>query len=430
MFAHLDGNNFYASCERSLNPALRDKPVVVLSNNDGCVVARSQEAKELGIKMGQPYFQVKHLEWTSGLVALSANFPLYGDLSSRMMSLCAPLGCGIEQYSIDEAFLDVTGIPDVRRRALTIRERILRGIGIPCGIGIAPSKTLAKFANHVAKTAERKVGVYPAELARVCDLSALSSGELDALLACTAVGDVWGIGPRLSRQFLELDILTALDLKRLDPASARRRWSLPVERTIRELRGESCIELEDAPPPKQMIATTRSFGQPVTQLRVLEEAVSAFTTKAAQKLRKQGGLAGNIQVFAHTSYFRPGPRYSKSVTISLSRPTADTQVLVAAALKGARLVFHPDFDLAKAGIILLDLVDGAMAQQELALEEPVKDRSALLTAVDQLNSKYGQGTVQLAAAGAPRTRAGWGMKQDRRSPYYTTVLQDIPTVRC
>ena len=306
MFALVDGNKIYVSCERVFRPSLNGRPVIVLSNNDGCAIARSNEAKDLGIKMGAPWFQIRHLEVTAGLVALSANFPLYGDMSDRMMSLAAALGPTQEIYSI-ECFIGLQGVRDVTLRAWAIRSRILQWIGIPCGIGIAPTNTLAKLANHIAKTAERKPGSYPAELAQVCNLAELSSSQLQSLLERAPVTDVWGIGPRLGAQLIELGIGNVQALRGLDPATARRRWSITLERTVRELQGYSCIEMEHGPVPKQMIACTRSFGQTITELEPLVEAVSEFATRAAQKLRQQRGRAGQLQVFAHTSPHRPGP---------------------------------------------------------------------------------------------------------------------------
>ncbi len=227
MYALVDGNNFYVSCERVFRPSLSGRPVVVLSNNDGCAVARSNEAKALGIKMGAPWFKIKHLEEEAGLVGLSANFPLYGDLSDRMMSLAAGLGPRQEIYSIDESFIELTGVRgDLVERSHKIRSRILQWVGIPCGIGIGATKTLAKLANYVAKTAERKPGSYPEKLAQVCNLAALSPAELDAVLAATPVGEVWGIGPRISAQLISGGVTTVLDLVRADPSTIRRKFRL------------------------------------------------------------------------------------------------------------------------------------------------------------------------------------------------------------
>ena len=290
MYALVDGNNFYVSCERVFRPALIGKPVVVLSNNDGCAIARSNEAKALGIKMGAPYFQIKNLEYTDNLVALSANFALYGDMSERMMSLAAGLGPEQEIYSIDESFIGLHGVRDVTRRAWTIRDRIARGVGIPCGIGIGPTKTLAKLANAISKDAERKLGSYPAHLARVCNLAEQSAAELAQILQSTHVGDVWGIGKQIAKQLNEAGIANVWQLTQADLGTIRRRWSVVLERTVRELRGESCIALEDQPPPKKMIACTRSFGRPIEDLAPLIEAVSEYASRASEKLlRWRGG---------------------------------------------------------------------------------------------------------------------------------------------
>jgi len=430
MFALVDGNNFYVSCERAFDPSLNGRPVIVLSNNDGCAIARSNEAKALGIKMGAPFFQIRHLEITNGLIALSPNFALYGDMSERMMSLAAGLGPKQEIYSIDESFIELDGVRDVTRRAWTIRERIARGVGIPCGIGIAPTKTLAKLANAIAKDAERKPGSRPAHLARVCNLAEIPRQELQTILEQTHVGDVWGIGRRISNQLIEAGIGNVWQLTQADLGTIRRRWSVVLERTVRELRGESCIPMEEAPPPKQMIACTRSFGRPVEDLEPLMEAVSEYASRAAEKLRRQGGLAGQLQVFAHTSPFREGPRYSRSIVVPLLRPTADTGLIVRSALEGINRIFEPGYELVKAGVILLDISDGTTQQGELALGQESKDRSALYIALDKINQRYGRGTLHLAATGLDAGSASWGMKQERRTPHYTTDIDQIPTAWC
>ena len=342
MYALVDGNNFYVSCERVFRPSLNGCPVVVLSNNDGCAVARSNEAKALGIAMGAPWFKIKHLQESDGLVGLSANFALYGDLSDRMMSLAAGLGPQQEIYSIDESFIDMTGVRgDLVERSHKIRARILQWVGIPCGIGIGTTKTLAKLANLVAKTAERKPGSYPDHLAQVCNLAALTPPELEAVMAATAVNDVWGVGRQITKQLTGSGVNTVLDLLQLDPAMVKLRWSVMLERTVRELQGTSCIDLEHAPQPKQEIACTRSFGHPVTELHEVAEAVTEFASRAAEKVRKQGSLAGQVMVFIRTSPFRQDAQYSRSTTVPLRRPSADTSVIVAAALAGLRASNHP-----------------------------------------------------------------------------------------
>jgi DNA polymerase V len=405
--------------------------VVVLSNNDGCAVARSNEAKALGIAMGAPWFQIRHLVESDGLVGLSANFVLYGDMSDRMMSLAAGLGPTQEIYSIDESFVGLHGVRgNLVQRSHLVRSRILQWTGVPCCVGIGSTKTLAKLANHIGKTTERKPGSYPAELAQVCDLASLPAQDLDDVLQATDVGEVWGVGRRITAQLKEGGVHTVQDLRRLDPATVRRRWSLTMERTVRELQGQPCIQLDDAPAAKQEIACTRSFGRPVTDLPPLIEAVSEFTGRAAEKLRAQGSLAGQLLVFAHTSPHRAGPRFSRSVVVPLRRPTADTSVLTNAAALGLRAIYEPGYQLIKAGVMLLDLQSSSVHQGELDLEpEPEADKSRLMTAMDTLNSRFGKGTVHVASAGFAGPLRAWGMKQERLTPGYTTSWADIPVAR-
>lgn len=433
MFALVDASNFYVSCERVFRPSLNGIPVVVLSNNDGCAIARSNEAKALGIKMGAPWFQIKHFEEAAGLVALSANFTLYGDMSDRMMSLAAGLGPTQEIYSIDESFIGLEGVRgDLTDRARRVRARILGWTGIPCGIGIGPTKTLAKLANYISKTAERKPGSYPPELAQVCNLAALSKDELDAVLGATAVGEVWGVGRRIAEQLEEGGIRTVLELALLDPATVRSRWSVVLERTVRELRGMPCVQMEDVPAPKKEIAYTRSFGRPVTDLEPLLEAVSEFASRAAEKLRKQNSVVGNVLVFAHTSPYRPGPKYHRSVIVPLRRPSADTTLIVHAAVAGLHQIYQPGFDLIKAGVMLLDLTPDHLVQGELDLEDDgaaVAERGRLMKVMDGLNNRFGKGTLHVASSGLDDAHREWGMRQERRTPHYTTKIEDIPIAR-
>jgi DNA polymerase V len=431
MYALVDGNNFYVSCERVFRPSLCGRPVVVLSNNDGCAIARSNEAKALGIKMGDPWFKIRHLAESEGLLALSANFALYGDLSDRMMSLAAGLGPYQEIYSIDECFCDLTGVRgDLLERSHKIRSRILQWVGIPCGIGIGTTKTLAKLANHIAKTAERKPGSYPTQLAQVCNLSALSKPELEAVMQSTPVNEVWGVGRRITQQLTDGGIHTVLDLVRLDPATVRRGWSVVLERTVRELQGTPCIDLDHAPAPKQDIACTRSFGHPVTELAQLNEAVTEFASRAVEKARKQHSVASMVLVFIRTSPFRKDAQYSRSINVPLRRPSADTGAIVNAALHGLKTIYRPGFKLAKAGVMLLDLQSDARMQFELDLQDDgVPDKGRLMTAMDGLNQRYGRGTLKMASAGLAGDRRVWAMKQERRTPGYTTCVADMPMAR-
>jgi DNA polymerase V len=435
MYALVDGNNFYVSCERIFRPSLDGLPVVVLSNNDGCAIARSNEAKALGIKMGAPWFQIQHLQESAGLVALSANFALYGDISDRMMSLAAGLGPTQEIYSIDESFIGMDGVRgDLVERSHKVRSRILQWVGVPCGIGIGRTKTLAKLANHIAKTAERKPGTYPDDLAQVCNLEALSASELESVLDATEVAEVWGVGRRISKQLTDGGIKTVLDLVRMDPATVRRGWSVVLERTVRELQGMPCIGLDDSPTPKKEIATTRSFGHAVTELSAITEAVSEFASRAAEKLRKQHSLAGEIMVFVRTSPFRKDPQYSRSVVIPLLRPSADTGVLVQAAVKGLQSIYRTGFKYAKAGVMLLDLQPDSVLQGELDLEEgdttnEISEKIRLMSALDTINMRFGKGTMKMASAGLAGDRRVWSMKQERRTPAYTTRWEDMPVAR-
>lgn len=434
MFALVDGNNFYVSCERVFRPSLQGLPVVVLSNNDGCAIARSDEAKALGIKMGQPYYQFRDLERVSNLVCLSANFELYGDMSDRMMSLAAGLGPLQEIYSIDESFIgNLDGIPDLTRRAWAICTRIDKWIGIPTCIGLAPTKTLAKLCNHVAKDAERKPGNYQKELARVCNWIELTREQQIDLLRRTPAGNVWGIGRRIAAKLAEQGILTALDVARMPTVKARDQWNVLLERTVRELQGISCISLEQAPAPKQQIACTRSFGHPITTLPPLIEAVSEFASRAAEKLRYGNQRAGAVQVFVHTSPFRPGPRFNKSATIQLHPPTSDTTLLVNAAVAGLRRIYEPGFLLAKAGVMLLDLCSATtQLQSDLLFEAPCtkRDHNQLMEVVDRINARYGKSTVHVASTGhTQKDGAGWRMRQERRTPRYTTQQGEIPIAR-
>lgn len=423
MLALVDGNNFYCSCERVFQPWLQGRPVVVLSNNDGCAIARSDEAKALGIKMGAPYFQLRDLERDAGLIALSANFALYGDMSDRMMTLAAGLGHTQEVYSIDESFIDLSGITgDLVRRARIIRRRIHQWIGIPTCIGIGPTKTLAKLANAIAKSAERKPGSYPPEFAQICHLGACTPEELAQLLQATEVGDVWGVGRKIGAQLRENGVHTALDLQRMSPAAAKAGWSVVLEKTVRELNGVPCITFEDEPPAKQQIACTRSFGHPVTELIELQEAITEFACRAAEKLRKQGSHTGHIMAFIRTSSFRKqDPQYSRSASIPLPRPTSDSAHIAQAANAILKHIYRPGFKYAKAGVMLMDLQPATRHQITLDFDETMpENRIRLMDAMDQVNQRYGRGTLKLASAGAPRARKLWAMKQERMSSGFTT----------
>jgi DNA polymerase V len=389
MLALIDGNNFYCSCERVF----------------------------------QPWFKIRHLEDEAGLVALSANFALYGDMSDRMMTLAAGLGHNQEVYSIDESFVDLSGIRgDLVRRARTIRKRIHQWIGIPTCIGIAPTKTLAKLANAIAKSAERKPGSYPAHHAQICHLGACTPEELQALMQATEVGDVWGVGRKIGAQLREHGIHTALDLQRMNPAAAKAGWSVVLEKTVRELNGTPCIEFEDEPPAKQQIACTRSFGQPITELHELQEAITEFACRAAEKLRKQNSHTGQLMAFIRTSPFREkDPQYSRSASIPLPSPTSDSAHITQTACAILKHIYRPGYKYAKAGVMLMDLQPATRQQLTLDLDADMpENRIRLMQAMDQINRRFGRGSLVLGSAGGIGALPVWGMKQERLSSGFTT----------
>lgn len=436
MYALVDGNNFYVSCERVFRPSLQGRPVVVLSNNDGCAIARSNEAKALGVAMGAPWFEIRHLEESAGLVSLSANFTLYGDMSDRMMSLVAGLGHRQEIYSIDESFVDLSGIAgDWVERARRVRERVLTWVGIPCCVGIGATKTLAKLANHIAKTAERKPGSYPAHLAQVCALGLLAPAQQRELFEATPVAEVWGVGRRIAATLAQAGVHTVADFMRCEASWVRANASVVLERTWRELHGMPCVDLDDMPSDKQQIACTRSFGQAVVALGDLQAAVTTFAQRAAEKLRAQSSRAGSVLCFIRTSPFRRQDRqYANSVVVPLLRPSADAAQLVQAALAGLTHIYRPGHRYAKAGVMLLDLTPSSHHQHELDwgdVAESPRDgsRDRLMQALDSVNARYGHGTLALAATQAGSAHKPWVMKQGRRTPRYTTHWGELALAR-
>lgn len=443
MFALVDANNMYVSCERVFQPRLNGRPVVVLSSNDGACIARSNEAKDLGIKMAQPWFQVRHLERSAGLVALSANFELYGDMSSRMMAVEARYAPRQEIYSIDESFLDFHGVQvDRVATGRHLRAAVLRETGLPTSVGFGPTKTLAKLANHVAKTADRQVGSYPAHLAQVCDFSGLTAEQLHALMAATPVRNVWGVGRKIGERLTAGGVHTVLDLVRSDVAALRRQFSVVIEKTVMELRGIPCLDVDDAPAARQQILVSRSFGKSVQSVAGIVEAVSEFASRAAERLRQQQSAAGAVNVFFMTSAFRAhDAQHSVNVVVPLARPTADTRLLVQAAVTAVHSQFRPGYPYAKAGVMLTALqpADTVDRQAELdlfgpapAAAPPQADRGRLMAAMDALNRRFGRDAVRMGSAAAASNGAevrSWSIKQERRSPRCTTRWAEMPRVR-
>ena len=415
--ALVDCNNFYVSCERVFRPDLRHTPVVVLSNNDGCVVSRSNEAKALGVKMGQPWFEVHALAETHGILALSSNYALYADMSNRVMQILSEYSPRQEVYSIDECFVDLTGTPQLKAVSYAIRERVSAWTGIPVCVGIGPTKTLAKLANHIAKKHPRSLGVF--------NYNALSSAQQDRLLGQIAVSEVWGVGRRLTAQLQAHGIETVQDLRIAHTATLRSAFGVLMEKTQRELQGTACMDLQEAPSAKKQIIASRSFGQPVQELPVLQDAVSNFVAIACAKLRAQNSQAALIQVFVHTNRFRQDqPQYSPCLAVPLPQATSDSLVVNHWAAALVERMYRPDYRYKKAGVMLSDISPAGIEQTDW-LEPLAPTQTPLMNALDQLNQRYGRGTVKISGQGA---YSGWQMKQERKSPHYTTDWEGLPCV--
>ncbi len=416
--ALIDVNNFYVSCERVFNPKLEGKPVVVLSNNDGCAVARSNEVKALGVKMGQPWFQLKNLAKKHGIVAYSSNYALYADMSNRAMSILATFSPNQEVYSIDECFLDLAGFKahNLICYGQRIRQRIKQCTGLPVCVGIGSTKTLAKLANHIAKKNHEFNGVV--------DLNIMSLQKQNEWLRKIEVSEVWGIGRRLAPRLHEMNIKTVLDLKQACPSRMRSCFSVVMEKIVREINGTTCIELEEINLPKKQIVSSRSFGIPVSDLASLEESVSLYISRAAEKLRRQRSYAGAVLVTIRTSPFNVKESYyANSLTIPLSTQTNDTVLLTNIALWGLRKIYRYGYKYQKAGVMLSNLVSTHNRQSDLFSLELVDTKSDnLMQVIDQINARMGRNTLKLASQGF---RQPWKMKQGNKSPSYTTSWDEL-----
>jgi len=423
--ALIDGNNFYVSCERVFQPELEGKPVVVLSNNDGCVVARSAEVKALGVPMGIPWFKLKDLAKQHGIIAKSSNYTLYGDMSQRMHSVIAQFSPEQEIYSIDETFLDLTGFNrDLVAYGQEIRQRVRQWTGIPVCVGIGSSKTLAKLANHCAKKA------HVSSMADgVTDLNQLSASGLRELFSRIEVGEVWGVGRKIQERLVGMGIETVQQLKDSSLSRIKKEFNVVLARTVAELNGESCLALEEVAPPKQQIMSSRSFGQPVFLLEDLSEAVVSYTSRACEKLRHQHHVAGSIQVYVRTNPFKPDePQYNKGVTVKLLHPTNNTFRLAEAALYGLRKIYKLGYAYKKAGIMLTDLCPEHQVPVDLFsgfdLPETQKAKTLMAT-LDEINAKMGRGTVRSAGEGMQKS---WSMRSDNKSNAFTTDWEQLAVV--
>ncbi|MEM8676987.1 MAG: Y-family DNA polymerase [Cyanobacteria bacterium P01_G01_bin.67] len=417
LFALVDCNNFYASCERVFNPALENQPIVILSNNDGCIIARSNEVKALGIPMGAPIFKYRQVLEQHQVKIFSSNYTLYGDMSARVMGILAQCIPEMEIYSIDEAFLDLSQFQnrDINELIHRIRTKIRQYTGIPVSIGVARTKTLAKIASRIAKNTVS--GVFNLESVLNPDL-ALQSIE---------IRDVWGVGRAYSKSLPLIGIDTALDLKQANPEIIRQLYSVVLMRTVKELNGSSCMPLEAAPSAKKAIAVTRSFGKAVTDKRELLEALATYASRGGEKLRQAQQAAMVMQVFWRTSLFSTQqPTKSWSFTVNLREHTNDSRQLVKVVTDTINQHFEVGYRLKKAGIILLDLTSENLIQRSLFSNQNPAQSAALMKVMDSINCRFGKETIKLAATGIKRK---WTMRSEKRSPRYTTDWNELPTVK-
>ena len=414
--ALVDVNNCYVSCERVFAPRLEGRPVVVLSNNDGCVVARSNEAKALGIPMGIPWFKVEAFARRHGVVRLSGNHALYNDMSNRFMSILSNFSPHIEIYSIDECFLDLSGFSmNLTEYAQQIRGRVKQWIGLPVCVGIGQTKTLAKLANHVAKKRGEWQGV--------CDFSDIAP---DGLLAQIEVGEVWGIGRRLAEKLQSVGIRSVLDLKHADRARIGKRFGINVERTISELNGIPCFDIEEAAPNKGGITASSAFGRTVFAYEELGESVTRHVSRAAQKLRRQQSVCGAVQVHVRTNPYAAGG-HSAGLAVPLMRPTDDTLELTRAALSGLRRIYRPGSAYIKTGISLVELT-ARQAPDLFADLDGEARRTRLMETMDEINLRYGTNKVGVGICGV-QARRGWTARKDSCSPAYTTDWAALAVAR-
>jgi len=421
IFALVDVNNFYVSCERVFNPILEGRPIVVLSNNDGCAVARSNEVKALGVKMGTPWFKMRDLAKKHDIIALSSNYVLYGDMSNRVMTILRDYSPDAEIYSIDECFLGLNGFaglwPSAGEMGQSIRQRVRQWTGLPVCVGIGPSKTLAKLANYLAKKRSEFNGV--------CDLAAMAPAQIDALLSTMAVGEVWGIGRQTNLHLNAAGIKTVKALCEADSSWLRAKFGVVMARISSELRGLSCLALEEISPPRKQIVSSRSFGQLIHNLSELSESVASHTNSAAEKLRRQHSVCNAIQVFIQTNPFRERDRqYCNNITIPLPNASCDTRLLVRAALFGLKRIYRQGYAYKKAGIILTGIDSTAAFQKSLFALHGAGDKSdRLMKVMDKINQVYGRNTLSVFSTNTQKT---WAMRRENMSPCYTTKWSDIP----
>ncbi|HFN6476929.1 TPA: Y-family DNA polymerase [Citrobacter farmeri] len=422
MFALVDVNSFYASCETVFRPDLKGKPVVVLSNNDGCVIARSAEAKLLGVKMGDPYFKQKDLFRRCGVVCFSSNYELYADMSNRVMTTLEEMSPRCEIYSIDEAFCDLSGVRNCRVLedfGRELQDAVYRNTRLAVGVGIGQTKTLAKLANHAAKRWQRQTG-------GVVDLSNVDRQR--KLMAALPVDETWGVGRRITKKLEAMGIKTVLDLANTDIRFIRKHFNVVLERTVRELRGEPCLELEEFAPVKQEIVCSRSFGERVTEYDAMRQAICSYASRAAEKLRGEHQYCRFISAFVKTSPFALNePYYGNSASVKLLTPTQDSRDIIAAATRCLDAIWKDGHRYQKAGVMLGDFFSQGVAQLNLFDDNaPRAGSEKLMEVLDQLNAKGGRGTLYFAGQGIQQQ---WAMKREMLSPRYTTRFSDLLRVK-
>lgn len=417
MFALIDGNSFYCSCERAFDPRLRGKPVVVLSNNDGCIIARTPEAKDLGLKMGEPWHLAKKRPGLEGVVCKSSNYVLYGDMSRRMYEVLADMVPQVEPYSIDEMFLDYAGLPgDLAAFSADIRAAVRKIAKIPTCVGIGQTKTLAKLANRVAKAERDGAGVF--------DLS--SADTRAAVFPTLDLADVWGLGAASIAKLGNLGVRSVADFVALDGDQVRELLTVTGQRTHAELRGIRCFPFSMNPQAKKSLAVTRSFGHAVTAWEEMREAVAAYAARAGEKLRRHGLKAAAMQVFMHTNRFNNDPSYANQMTVAIE-PTADSLALIASATRAAAAMWRDGYRYAKAGIVLVDLYQpGQLPVADLFASRDLEKSKALMAALDAVNGRFGRNTLR---PGAVAATPAWGMRRGNLSPCYTTRESDFLPVQ-
>lgn len=418
MFALADCNNFFASCERVFRPDLYDRPVIVLSNNDGCAVARSNEAKALGIKMGEPYFKIRHIVEKNNVAVFSGNMALYGDMSRRVRWVLESFCPSIEAYSIDESFMDLRGMDNVDFDvyAKMISGECWRLTSIPVSVGIAPTKTLAKIASKLCKQ-------YP-RLRGGCYMH--RTQDIEKVLRKFPVEDVWGIGRRSAARLHSMGIRTAYDFTLLSEPAVRKNFSLTGLRTWKELKGEPCIEFEDGFDAKQSICVSRSFSEDISDVNDICEQIANFAASVAEKLRKQNSVAGEILVFAYTNRFKENvPQIHGVLPVHFGQPVNEQRIIVRKAVEAMREIFRRGYGYKKAGVIATDIMQADEVSGSLFEDTAAREREHRLTsAVDFINGEFGEGAVRLAVQGSGKIRSA----SERQSPHYTTLWDDIPSV--